>query len=225
MKRVDINVDIAEGFLWDEALLGVATSANVCCGSHAGSADLTRSTISRCRERGVRVGLHPGYPDREGMGRRPFATLAMTADDWADELWRQLMPFVEDAAYIKPHGAFYHDVLVDPGLADVLVAVLRRTSLPLMGMREIGHDTIADRAGVALISEGFADRRYTPEGMLVARTQPDAVHNDPVAMGRQAVELAMQVDTVCIHGDTPGCVEAAHAVRSALEVAGFEVGA
>jgi len=224
VRHADINVDIAEGFSWDHDLLQVATSANVCCGAHAGSPGLTRKTIDLCQAQRVRVGLHPGYPDREGMGRRSFASLATALEDWTHALDDQVFPWAPEAAYIKPHGAFYHDVLGDPALADVLTDLLRRTGLPLMGMAGTGHEEIAARAGVALVREGFADRLYRNDGTLVPRTEPGAVHSDPVEMGRQAVGLVGRVDSICVHGDTPGCVEAARAVRQALTQAGFEVG-
>lgn len=247
-RRVDLNVDIGEGFPHDEALLEIATSANICCGVHAGSAELTRHTIDLCRSRRVRFGAHPGYPDRASMGRSPIATGQERL--YLQSIFDQVMDFAQiaRAEYIKPHGAFYNDTAVllpegwdraepdqtryqaggiylakHPGISS-LSMLLRVHRLPLVGMPRTAHAVIAMRAQQHLIREGFADRAYLENGQLVPRTAPGAVLKDPAAISAQVLNLAPKVDTICLHGDNPNCVEFARLVRATLENAGYEVG-
>lgn len=224
MNRIDINVDIAEGFPWDAELVKAATSANVCCGVHAGSAELARETIELCRQAGTRIGLHPGYPDRSGMGRVSAADLGLTKDEMLRSIWGQCENLLSFASYIKPHGAFYHDSALDALAQDALTTVLERCGLPLMGLADSGHVVAADRAGVPLIREGFADRRYDGSGHLVSRSEPDAVLHDTEQIERQVVALAGRIDSICVHGDGSDPVGVVFAVRRALEREGIEAG-
>lgn len=222
MRRVDINVDVGEGFAFDDELLRIATSANVCCGAHSGSVELSLETAEKCRSLGVRVGAHPGFPDRTTMGRGAFPL-----DDEPSRvaLLRSLMEqcAVASWSYVKPHGALYN-ATTRPGPATVpLVAVLLHLGLPLMGMPGTHHEHIAFAAEVPFIREGFADRAYLPDGRLVSRTEPGAVLSDPDEIAAQVLVLAERVDSICVHGDSPGCVEIAALVRSTLERAGYEV--
>jgi len=228
MNQIDLNVDIGEGFPFDEALLEFATSANVCCGEHAGSQELTMHTVEICRARGIRVGAHPGYPDRQNMGRKTpdAALLAHYLASVKDQVSRFIQAF--GAAYVKPHGAFYNDAAQRPeaGHTSVQVAlgeILRSHRLPLMGMYASAHAQIADRAGVLLIHEGFADRSYDAEGQLVSRSQPNAILQDEAKIARQVLFLAERVDSICLHGDTPDALRIAELVRKTLADAGYEV--
>jgi len=225
--KVDLNVDLAEGFPYDEDLLQVATSANLCVGAHAGSYDLTVRTMARCQELGVRIGIHPGYPDREGMGRNPLPQDSREAERWLWSIQDQVMKFRSDcpAAYIKPHGAFYHQSSQSSReLAGItLQSVLSITRTPLMGMPGTAHSEIAWLSEVKFLREGFADRGYAPDGTLLPRSHPDAVLTDLEQIRAQVVRLAREVDTICIHGDTPNCVDIAWMVRVTLEKSGFEV--
>ena len=171
----------------------------------------------------MRVGAHPGFPDRESLGRAPFVI-----DDeqgrvhLLTSLTRQVSLAQWD--YVKPHGALYH-ALTRPGPATVpLVAVLLHLQLPLMGLPGTHHEQIAYSADVPFIREGFADRAYTPQGTLVPRSEPGAVLSDMRQIEEQSLVLAGRVDSICIHGDSPGCVEIAERVRSALERSGYGVG-
>ncbi len=223
MRRIDINVDVGEGFPFDDALLEIATSANVCCGAHAGSVELCLATVEKCRSLGVRVGAHPGTPDRASMGRAP---LLVEDEQERVEILRTLMEQCSIAQwdYVKPHGALYN-ATTKPGPATVpLVAVMLHLRLPLMGMPGTHHEHIAYAAETAFIREGFADRAYLPDGRLVPRTEPGAVLTDLDVIAAQVVTLAERVDSICVHGDSPGCVEIALHVRRTLEGAGFEVG-
>ncbi len=220
MGRVDLNVDIGEGMPYDAPLLRFATSANVGCGAHAGSPRLTREVVLLCRDLGVVVGAHPGYPDRDTFGRTPWQ------DPW--QAFESLLAQTElladlGAAYLKPHGAFYNQSAEGGPAAEVLEELLRRFGLPLLGLPGGEHEGVARRAGVRFAREGFADRRLLPNGMLAPRSEPGAVLTDPSAVCRNALDLAPQVDSICLHGDTPDCVGLAGAVRRALEEAGFEV--
>ncbi|HEY0867661.1 MAG TPA: 5-oxoprolinase subunit PxpA [Fimbriimonas sp.] len=248
MRQIDLNVDIGEGFPWDEGLLEFATSANVSCGVHAGSEQLSLDTVELCRSKGVRVGAHPGYPDREFMGRRPMAP--GQEREYLDSIFRQTRWFVRyaDPAYVKPHGAFYNDTAVllpegwddpkpgmpsydagglylarTPGLQS-LTMILRVHRLPLMGLEATAHGEAARRAKQLLIREGFADRRLRDDGTLVPRSEPGAVLEEPDQIRNQVKRLAPFVDSICLHGDTPGCLDFAELVRKTLLDEGFEVG-
>lgn len=225
MPRIDLNVDIGEGFPHDEALLEFATSANICCGEHAGSWELTLSTIDLCRRKGVRIGMHPGYADREGMGRR------VPADDQVAGLRRSLLGQAHEfmqaypAAYVKPHGAWYNQIMdrvtlgrFDP--ASSLVAIVRHFRIPAMVLPVFG--------GLPkkwIIREGFADRAYRPDGRLVPRSEPGAVFHDPSQVRDQVLRIAPTIDSICLHGDTPDCLTFAELVFRTLADAGYEVGA
>jgi len=245
---VDLNVDIAEGFPHDRALLDFATSASICCGVHAGSEELTAETIAICRSLGIRFGIHPGYPDRESMGR-------MSIDEgnqklYLDSVFNQLRRFMQydKPAYIKPHGAFYNDTAIPltedwdldefgahvyqaggvflskyPGVHS-LAMILRIYKLPLVGLKRTTHEAVAMRSKQLFIREGFADRAYRQNGTLVPRTDPRAVLQDEKLIKEQVLRLAPQVDTICLHGDTPGCLEFAAMVKSTLLQAGYGVG-
>jgi UPF0271 protein len=248
-RRIDLNVDIGEGFPWDDALLEVATSANVGAGAHAGSWQITLETVEKCRVRGVAIGLHPGYPDRDSMGRAPMPPELQRA--YLDSIVRQVRDFLDavPAAYLKPHGAFYNETarVLPPGWnlsrerppyaegghylgrempgAATLSMLLRVHRLPLLGLTGTAHEELARRAAVPFLREGFADRAYRPDGTLVPREEAGAVLTDPGAIRAQVVRLAERVDSICLHGDTPGCVAFAQMVRRTLEDAGYEVGA
>jgi UPF0271 protein len=230
MKKVDLNVDIGEGFAYDEALLQFATSANVCCGEHAGSPELTLQTIEMCRRKGVRVGAHPGFPDRESMGRR----IPDAVTPYAESLTKQAQAAADWAAYIKPHGAFYNLLSLqasskEPRTSAAIGAAIgmsKLTGLPLMLLPSSALFNLLPMLGGMPhpIAEGFADRRYMADGRLMPRSQPDAVLTDPDEIRAQVLELAPKVDSICLHGDTPGCLEFAEMVRKTLEDAGYEVG-
>lgn len=231
MKCIDLNVDIGEGAGFDEALLAVATSANVGLGAHAGSWEETLATLALCRARGVRIGAHPGFPDPEYYGRR-----GPTDDEWPE--WRESviqqvcsLLTVCRPDYLKPHGALYNATArarVGSALADLLVEILRRADVPLMGQPALrpggpAHAAIAEQAGVGFWREGFADRGYEARGFLIPRGEPGAILTEPDDIRRQVEWLAPQVDSICLHGDTPGCVAFAELVRSTLVDLGYEV--
>jgi 5-oxoprolinase (ATP-hydrolysing) subunit A len=220
---VDLNADLGEEVTDDEALLAIVTSANVACGYHAGNREIMRTVCARAAELGVTVGAQVSYDDRENFGR--------VARDVAPELLReqvadQVGTLGELATaegtrvrYLKPHGALYHRVIDDEEQAQAVLA--GSGSLPVLGMAGAKVLALARAAGRGVLLEGFPDRAYGDDGRLVPRDRPGAVLCDSATIAANAVELARTVDSVCVHGDSPGAVDHAHAVRRALEDAGW----
>lgn len=220
MKTVDLNVDIGEGFPYDADLLLFATSANICCGEHAGAWSTTQDTIGLALDGGIRIGMHPGYPDRPNMGRASMDSSLERA--FSDSLARQIEHFFNfvPAAYLKPHGAFYNDSTdpEHPAFA-ILSTNAARFGLPVMGLPGTAHELIS----TGFIAEGFADRAYTSEGLLVPRSRDGAVLQSTSEIRDQTIRLAKTVDSICLHGDTPGCVELAELIYATLVDQGYEV--
>ena len=223
-RKVELNADIGEGMPWDEALLDWITAANVGCGVHAGSFDETLRVASLCREREIKVGAHPGYPDREEFGRK--SPKVGKRREWAKSVIEQLeaMSRAIQLDYVKPHGALYHDLLHpkdDYFVAGPMKSWLRTSGLPLLGLANSPHQWIADWAGVRFIAEGFSERGYNYEGNLIARGEVGAELKSLDQIVAQSLNLARTVDSLCIHGDREGCVDIARVVRIALIDAGY----
>jgi 5-oxoprolinase (ATP-hydrolysing) subunit A len=245
VPSIDLNADVGESFgAWpmgdDAALIPLLSSANIACGAHAGDPLTMRRTVRLALAAGVSIGAHPGYPDLAGFGRRD---LAMTADELEASILAQVgaLEAIVRAeggtlAHVKVHGALYNRAAVDRAVAD---AVARAVAAAGGGLRLVGPPGSALLAagaalGLPATAEGFADRAYEPDGSLRSRRLPGAVLEDPAAVAAQAVgialgrrvravdgsEIEMRVDSVCLHGDTPGAVEHARAVRAGLEAAG-----
>lgn len=238
MKSIDVNVDIGEGFPHDRELLKFASSANVCCGHHAGCFELTVETIHRCIEAGVRVGMHPGFPDRVSMGRR-FPTPDVR-DLWYGSLSVQVNQFlaVHKAAYVKPHGALYtmvsrlghYEKKVEHHMhleaSRELGMAIRAKGLALMIQAEADLEELQTFADdVKVIHEEFAERRYDSDGWLRSRSEPDSLLTDADEIQEQVLRLAPNCDSLCIHGDSPDCVWTLELVVKTLRDAGYEVSA
>ncbi|MBI3048474.1 MAG: LamB/YcsF family protein [Acidobacteria bacterium] len=245
--RVDLNADVGEGRLGalgqDPALMPSITSANVACGFHAGDPGVMRATVALAREHGVAVGAHPGFPDLEGFGRRE---LQVSPRDVEDFVVYQVGALAAIAAaqgirlqHVKPHGALFNMAVRDRALADAVAraaAVLDR-ELILFGLPGSELVTAGERAGLRTAREGFADRAYGPDGTLVPRAEPGAVIHDPEVVVRRALRMVREgtveavdgsrvplvIDTLCVHGDTPGAAELAARIRRALVDAGVKV--
>jgi 5-oxoprolinase (ATP-hydrolysing) subunit A len=245
-RTVDLNADLGEGFgVWrlgdDDALLGLVTSANVACGFHAGDPSTMRRVCSRAVEAGVAIGAQVSYRDLAGFGRR---FVDVEPAELADDVLYQLAALdgVARASgarvrYVKPHGALYNAVVTHEAQAAAVVAAVRDldATLPVLGLPGSALLRAATDAGLRTVAEGFADRGYTPDGTLVPRREPGALVHDPAAVGARAVRMAadgrveavdgstvaVEVESVCVHGDTPGAVELARAVRTALTEAGL----
>lgn len=223
--RIDLNCDLGEGEAFDADLMPLITSANVCCGAHAGGREECRATLLLAVAHGVRIGAHPGYPDREHFGRRE---MAWEKDRLIDEVSTQVRALqalaVELGAgveYIKPHGALYNQACRDEAIADAVAEVGESLGLPIMAL----PGSFLEKRSRRFIAEGFADRRYRADGSLVPRTQADAFVHSPDEAVEQAKRLiaAGQVRTLCVHGDNPEAVAFVRALRTALIGAGFAI--
>ncbi len=247
--RIDLNADLGESWRGrllgdDEALLGVVTSANIACGFHAGDAATMARTAALAADRGVAVGAHVSYRDRDGFGRT-FIDLdpAVLREDvlrQLEELAKACAGAGTRVAYVKPHGALYHAICSHSGQAGAVVDAISSfdASLPLLGL----PDTLATRraadAGLRTVTEAFADRAYTADGGLVPRERDGAVLQDPELVAGRMLELVttgtveaidgsrvgVTAESICVHGDSPGAVSMAQAVRTRLAAAGVILG-
>ncbi len=219
---VDLNADVGEGLATDAELIQVVTSANVACGFHAGD-DATMSAVcAAALQRGVTVGAHTSYRDREGFGRRELGVPVATVEAETIEQIRALQRHAP-VAYVKPHGALYHRASVDAECAGAIVAGTAACGVRvLLAFPGSELARAAEAAGLTAVAEGFADRGYAPDGSLVPRGEPGAVLV-AAAAARQAVAIAGQVESICVHGDSPDAVAVARAVGAALGAAGVEL--
>jgi len=209
VSRIDLNADIGEGF--DESdllLLDVITSANVACGFHAGGEGLARPLCAAANARGVSIGAHISYRDRDGFGRRDLDVAPEVLEAEAVEQIDALSSWCDGRiGYVKPHGALYHRMQREPACGNAMVRAAR--GLPILGLD---------------VAEGFADRGYAADGTLVPRGEAGALL-DPDAAVAQALRLAHEgrVRSICLHGDSPGAPELGRRVREALEADGVEL--
>lgn len=242
---MDLNADLGEGFgSWamgdDSALLDVVTSANVACGFHAGDPSIMRRVTGEAVARGVAIGAHVAYADKAGFGRR-FVDIEPAA--LRDEVVYQigaLDAFARIAGdrvrYVKPHGALYNTIGHHEEQAAAVVGAVADydRSLPVLGLPGSAWLRLATDAGLTVVHEAFADRAYTPSGTLVSRREAGSVLHDADEIAARCTAMAtgqpiqdsaggaLLVDpaSICVHGDTPGAVDIARRVRSALEGAG-----
>ncbi|MGR0160677.1 LamB/YcsF family protein [Paenarthrobacter nitroguajacolicus] len=245
---MDLNADLGESFgSWtmgdDASMFRIVSSANVACGFHAGDPLTMLDSCRAAFELDVRVGAHVGYRDLAGFGRR---SLDMTFDELFGDVLYQLgaldgMAHAVGASvdYVKPHGALYNRIVRDAEQAEAVVAAVHAydPGLPVLGLPGSEWLTMAEQSGHPVFREAFVDRAYLPDGTLVPRTQEGAVLHDLDAVVAQAVRLAtrkevlaidgtvvpVQADSLCIHGDTPGAVNMAAAVREGLQQAGVQI--
>ncbi|MFO0802521.1 MAG: 5-oxoprolinase subunit PxpA [Gemmataceae bacterium] len=219
--KIDLNADLGEGAGFDAALMPLITSANVCCGKHAGGPDEIRDTLALANSHGVAVGAHPGYNDREHFGRLEMHL----GSNELRELLRSQIAAIPDARYVKAHGALYNQACRDDAVAGSIAEVAAKRGLPVVGLPGSRLAAAAARFGAPFVAEGFADRRYREDGSLVPRNEPEAFVHDPAEAVRQVERLIRDrgIRTVCIHGDNPQAIEFAAAVRQALLDAGFHL--
>jgi 5-oxoprolinase (ATP-hydrolysing) subunit A len=242
---VDLNADLGESYgAWrlgdDDALLAVVTSANVACGFHAGDPVTIRHTCAAAVARGVTIGAQVSYHDLAGFGRRE---MVVPADELEAEVLYQIAALDGVAraeggrvSYVKPHGALYNRAARDPEQATAVAAAVASydARLPLLTLPGSASAKAAERAGLPVVSEAFADRAYNPDGSLLPRGLPGAVLTDPSVVAARVTglvtrgtvesvtgaQLRLRPRSICLHGDTPGAVLLATAVRAALEYAG-----
>lgn len=221
MAVIDLNADLGEEVTDDAGLLAVVTSANVACGYHAGTPAIMRAVCEEAAARGVAIGAQVSYADREHFGRVahdvPFEVLREQVADQVGVLAAIARGSGTEVRYLKPHGALYHRVLDDEEQAAAVLA--GSDALPVLGMPGVLL-TRAREAGRRVFHEGFPDRGYTADGRLRPRSEPGALVEDEVEIVAQALLLAETVDSLCLHGDSPGAVRHATAVRRALGEAG-----
>ena len=249
MKSVDLNSDVGESFgRWelgdDASMLALVTSANVACGFHAGDPTTLRRTCALAAQRGVAVGAQVGYRDLAGFGRR---FIDVTPDELTDDVVYQIgaldgicRAVGTRVRYVKPHGALYNAIVHHEAQAAAVVAAVRAydPELPVLGLPGSVFLAAAEEAGLRTVREAFADRGYTPQATLVPRTEPGAVLHDPQAIAERVARMALEgvveaadgslvavdAQSICVHGDTPGAVAIAERVRAALQEAGVELG-
>jgi UPF0271 protein len=245
---MDLNCDLGESFGAysigaDVEVMASITSANVACGFHGGDPSVMRRTIRLARDAGVAVGAHPGFPDLVGFGRREMQA---TPDEIYDMVLYQVGALAGIARaegvtlqHVKPHGALYNMAVRDGRLADAIARAVRAfdPSLILFGLPSSELLRAANDAGLRAAAEGFADRTYEPDGSLTPRSRAGAVIHDPEVVVQRAVRIALdgrtiatdgseipiQVDTICIHGDTPGASHLTRLLRAGLRAAGVTV--
>jgi 5-oxoprolinase (ATP-hydrolysing) subunit A len=248
--QVDLNSDLGESFgSWqmgqDEALMSSITSANVACGFHAGDPSVMRHTIALAKQYGVAVGAHPGFPDLVGFGRREMQASPREVEDY---VLYQISALAGMAAsqsvrlqHVKAHGALYNQACRDASLAEAIARAVAAfdSSLILLGLPGSALLRAGQQAGLRVAAEVFADRAYDADGSLTSRRKPGAVLHDAAQVVDRAVRMVrdrqviaidgsavpLDVDTICLHGDTPGSAELARQIKQGLMASGIRVGA
>lgn len=248
MVNMDLNSDVGESFgHWtlgdDTAMFRSVSSANVACGFHAGDPTVIRRTCREAVAAGVTIGAHVGYRDLAGFGRR---FLDIDPIELADDVVYQIGALQALAAaeggrvrYVKPHGGLYNAIVSHTAQARAVVDAVKSVDpeLPILGLPGSEVLRLAEAAGLRGVSEAFADRAYNPDGTLVSRSLPGAVLEDPAQVAEHVLRMAtdsairtvdgsilkINADSICVHGDSPGAVAMAAAVRAALSDAGITI--
>jgi len=247
LRKIDINCDMGESYgAWtlgdDAALMPYVTSASVACGWHAGDPTTMRATIRLAKRFGVRIGAHPGYPDLLGFGRRPMQVSPGEAKDYLLYQIGALSAFAKAEGlrlqHVKPHGALYNMAAKDPVLSTAVATAVAEVDPDLILVGPPGSELVkaGKEARLTVAREGFADRAYNEDGSLVSRRAPGALISDPDTAAEQALMMldgkvravsgriiGVTVDTICLHGDTPGAPAIARRLRERLTEAGVLV--
>jgi len=227
--RIDLNCDLGEGGLFDAELMPLITTANIACGFHAGGPAEALASLVLALNHGVRVGAHPSFPDRDHFGRREMeCTVRATLADCVYQVGAMVglaKTLGVTLSHVKPHGALYNLACRDDAVAFPVMEAAATFGLPLMGLPGSRIEAMCSVENVRFIGEGFADRRYRPDGLLVPRTESGAFVESPDEAVRQAEWLIRDhsVKSLCVHGDNPEAVAFVRAIRIALEQKGFEI--
>lgn len=241
--QIDLNADLGEGCSNDEALLTLISSANVACGWHAGDAATMLQTVKWAIEKGVAIGAHPSFPDRENFGRTEMQRDPEAV--YADVLYQvgALAAIVRAQGgqlhHVKPHGALYNQAARDPALAEAIVRAVRDfdSDLVFFGLAGSKMIDVARQAGLSVKEEVFADRGYNPDGSLVKRGTPGALHEDEEVALNQTLTMVreqrvraidgnwvpIRAETVCLHGDGAHALAFARRIRERLGAEGIAV--
>ncbi|HKH73682.1 MAG TPA: 5-oxoprolinase subunit PxpA [Vicinamibacterales bacterium] len=246
--QIDLNGDVGESFGayeigHDAALIPILTSANIACGFHAGDPGVMRATVALAREHGTAIGAHPGFPDLVGFGRRELKATPREVEDLVAYQIGALAAIAAaqgvPLAHVKPHGALYNMAARDVDLAEAIARAIASidSSLKLFGLPGSKSLEAAQRRNVQAVSEAFADRAYRRDGSLVPRHEPGAVIDDEAIVVSRAIAIArermviaadgtrvpLDVQTICVHGDTPRAAVLASRIRNALSEAGIQI--
>ena len=240
-RSIDLNADLGEGVGDDAALMTLVTSASIACGGHAGGGQVMRRALVQARDCGVVAGAHPGYADRANFGR---VVVPMTAGAITAMVAGQVAAACEMAAevghrigYVKPHGALYNLAATDAVVSAAICDAIRPTGLVLLCLSGSVTERVARAAGIPVAAEIFADRAYRPDGTLVPRGTPGAVIHDAQAVVARVLDmlrtgtvtaidgtaLPLAMDSLCLHGDTPGAVTLARLLRAAIIATGVRI--
>lgn len=248
MVAIDLNSDLGESFGRytvgnDEAVMGLITSANVACGVHAGDPDVMAQTVAVAAQRGVAIGAHPGFPDRQGFGRRYLAMSPLEVEHLVTYQVAALAGFTKGHRlhHVKPHGALYNAAAKDYDLALAICRGVKQfdPGLPLYGLAGSALLQAAAEVGLPARAEVFADRAYQADGSLVPRSQAGAVLTDAQQVAARAVAMVenqavtaitgetvpLQVDTICVHGDNEAALALVKELRAAMLAQGIEISA
>ncbi len=225
MNSIDLNCDLGEGCRHDAELMPLITSANIACGFHAGDPQTSLTTLRLAVQHGVCLGAHPGYADRENFGRRE---LALSEEQVFAECLYQIGALTAlarsaggELRYVKPHGALYNQACRDESLARPVVTAAEQFGLAVMGLPGSRLEAVS-RERCRFLREGFADRRYLPNGSLVPRSRPDAFVENPDEAVKQVEWLRREqgIETLCVHGDNPQAILFVRKLREALQKQG-----
>lgn len=248
MSCVDLNCDLGESFGaytigLDAQVIPHVSSVNIACGYHAGDPVVMEKTVALAKEHGVAIGAHPGFPDLMGFGRRPMNITPAEAGVYVKYQLGALLAFVKAQGlklqHVKPHGALYNMAAKDEALAKAIAQSVASvdSNIRLMGLAGSLMLTEAEKAGLPVISEVFADRAYNDDGSLVNRKLPGAVIHDAQQAAARAVmmakehkvisingkEIPLQADSICVHGDNAQAIELVCTIRSALQAEGIAI--
>ena len=248
MSCVDLNCDLGESFGTytiglDAQVIPHVSSVNIACGYHAGDPVVMEKTVALAKEHGVAIGAHPGFPDLMGFGRRPMNITPAEAGAYVKYQMGALLAFVKAQGlklqHVKPHGALYNMAAKDEALAKAIAQSVASvdSNIRLMGLAGSLMLKEAEKAGLPVISEVFADRAYNDDGSLVNRKLPGAVIHDAQQAAARAVmmakehkvisingkEIPLQADSICVHGDNAQAIELVCTIRSALKAEGIAI--
>ncbi|MDP9178187.1 MAG: LamB/YcsF family protein [Gemmatimonadota bacterium] len=247
-ESIDLNADIGEytgtsGASLDASILELVSSASIACGGHAGDAEVMQRTVDYAASRGVAIGAHPSYPDRENFGRRE---MEISEEELGDQLVSQIEALADCCAragaklrYVKPHGALYNVAARDAEVARVIAEAVHSVdpALVLLGLADSTMIYAAEQARLSVACEAFADRAYLANGTLLPRDRAGAVLHDDRLVAQRAltiardnyvltvdgVRLQVKADSLCIHGDNPAALALVKATRTVLEAHGFSI--